>query len=217
MVQDLERDLRAKLSGRLPGLAAQLALSPRPRYGWKPGYLPPDCRTAAGLLLVYPAADSPHVVLTVRASELPHHAGQVSLPGGAVERGETIEEAALREAEEEVGIRPAAVRVLGRLSPLHIPVSGFALHAVVGVTDGRPPLRPEPGEVERILEVPVDTFRDASLLGRFTREYRGRPYEVPFFGLGPDRLWGATAMVLSEFLWLLGIRLDPWGDGGGAG
>ena len=83
---------------------------------------------AAALLLLYPLDDAPHVLLTVRAGRLTQHGGQVSLPGGGVEGTETVRDAALREATEEVGIDTAGVRILGALSTLYIPVSDFALH-----------------------------------------------------------------------------------------
>jgi 8-oxo-dGTP pyrophosphatase MutT (NUDIX family) len=206
----LEQQLRVRLAGSLPGHEAQLLLSPRPRLGWTPGRVPPDTRPGAALLLLYPRDDEAYLVLTVRDSRLPHHAGQVALPGGAVEAGESIEDAALREAQEEIGVPGTEVRVVGRLSPLHIPASGYVLTAVVGIVDRRPPLRPEPGEVERILEVPLESFHDPQRLQLETRQFRGRDYEVPYFELEGEKLWGATAMVIGEFLWLLGVRPDPW-------
>ena len=102
----------------LPGVEAQLRMAPQPRGGWKPGFAPDAARIAAALLLLFPASGRAAVLLTKRASALPNHAGQVSLPGGAVNPGESIEGAALREAEEEVGLVRADVRVIGRLTPL---------------------------------------------------------------------------------------------------
>jgi 8-oxo-dGTP pyrophosphatase MutT (NUDIX family) len=89
-------------------------------------------RPAAALLLIYPHEDVWHVPLTVRGSGLRHHTGQVSLPGGRLDAGESIEQAALREAHEEVGVRPSEVEVLGRLTSLPVFVSGHMLHPVVG-------------------------------------------------------------------------------------
>src|SRR5207245_442143 len=116
--------------GTLPGVAAQALLAPVPRRDWPSGFDPAHIRNAAGLLLLFPRDDQAHVVLTVRAGTLGRHSGQVSLPGGVIEPGETFEHAALREAHEEVALTPGGVRVLGALTPLDIPVSGFRLHPV---------------------------------------------------------------------------------------
>lgn len=198
-----ETALRDALT-RLPGLEAQLAMAPRPRPGWDPLRPPPGLRDAAALLLLYPHATAWHVPLTVRGSRLRKHTGQISLPGGAVDPGESFETTALREASEELGVVPAAVRVLGRLTPLHISVSGYMLHPVVGVTDARPAFTPHEWEVERLLEVPLAVLRDPAAR-REEKEVQmsggsPRTWEVPYFDLDGERLWGATAMVMAEFL-----------------
>ena len=134
----IEEDIRDALDQPLPGSDAHLTLAPRPRRGWHPGQIPPGARTAAALVLLYPLAEEPHLLLTVRAGQLAQHAGQVSFPGGGLEPNETIDEAALRETQEEVGVDPNLVRLIGALSPLYIPVSDFALHPIVGVTHAPP-------------------------------------------------------------------------------
>jgi len=208
---ELESALELALAGPLPGHLAQERLSPRPRVGWEPGYVPDDARIGAALLLLFPNGDAEAtLVLTLREAGLSKHAGQVSLPGGAAEAGESLVQAALRETHEEVGVRPEAVRILGGLSPLYIPVSDFALHPFVAVTDARPAFVRDPREVARILEVPLREAMDPSNLTVVRREFRGRPYDVPYLGVEGERVWGATAMILAEFLALLGHRPDPW-------
>lgn len=196
--------VEAALRDPLPGGSGHELMAPIPRPGWTRDLIPPGARLAGGLLLLFPLRDRPHVLLTVRSRDLPNHKGQVSLPGGTLEAGEIPRDAALREAHEEAGIDPAHVRVLGELSPLYIPVSGFTLHPFVGAATERPAFRAEPGEVDRLLEVPLDRLRDPACLGRDERELLGRTRRVRYFDVEGERVWGATAMVLAEFLCLIG-------------
>lgn len=200
----LETTLRERLAGTLPGLEAQLRFMPTPpRTGWKPGEFPSDARLAAGLLLLYPGDRGPSLALTVRASGLRRHAGQISLPGGATDAGETLVQAALREAHEEIGVDPARVRIVGELTPVHVLVSGFTLHPVVGVTDERPDFRPAANEVEAVIEVSIDDLQDASNIRQGTRTREGIAIEYPYFDLRGHHVWGATAMILGEFICVL--------------
>jgi 8-oxo-dGTP pyrophosphatase MutT (NUDIX family) len=206
--------LNAALKSPLPGFTAQLRMAPRPRPGWYPGEIPEGLREGAGLVILFPVGDQLHTVLTVRHDKLPQHAGQVSFPGGAREPDEALTEAALREGEEEVGLDPRSLRVLGCLSPLHIPASGFVLHPVVAHAHDRPALRPADGEVERILEVRIKDLRDPARIRAERRLLQDRYYDVPYFDVDGEKVWGATAMVLAELLWLLGTPPDPWGPDG---
>jgi 8-oxo-dGTP pyrophosphatase MutT (NUDIX family) len=223
--------LEKGLDRELPGPAAQDRLAPRPRRNWAPGFNPARARNAAGLVLVFPKqeektgetaknaekdislrspraprffpdGDRAHIILTVRASAL-RHGGQVSLPGGVVDAGETFEQAALREAHEEVALPLDRVRVLGPLTPLDIPVSGFRLHPIVAVQLSRPRLTPSDGEVARILEIGVDDLLNPEYFVTTERERDGVAFSVPAFRVAGVEIWGATAMVLAEFLALL--------------
>jgi 8-oxo-dGTP pyrophosphatase MutT (NUDIX family) len=198
--------LESAFRSPLPGLAAQETLAPVPRREWPRNFNLADIRHAAGLLLLFPLNDQAHVVLTVRADSLVRHGGQISMPGGVVEPGETVAQAALREAHEEVSLDSARVTVLGALTPVDIPVSGFRLHPVVAAADHRPALHPSDGEVSRILEIPVAAFLDPASFGRRTMMREGRALLVPAFLVEGVEIWGATAMALTEFLWLLGWR-----------
>ena len=221
--------LETGLRTGLPGPAAHARLAPVPRGAWPEGVTPARIRDAAALLLVFPkektaedaesaeksdslrAQRSPrffpsaaaHIILTVRADSV-RHGGQVSLPGGVVDPGETFEQAALREAHEEVALPLDEMRVLGALTPLDIPVSGFRLHPIVAVNPGRPVLTPSDGEVARILEVGVDELLNPAHFVTSTRVRAGVMVTVPSFRVAGVEIWGATAMVLAEFLALLG-------------
>ncbi len=204
----IETRLRAALDDPTPRPDVHAALAPRPRRGWRAGVVPAPTRPAAALVLLYPIDARVHLVLTRRAVTLGRHAGQISLPGGAVDAHETIEAAALREAREEIGVE-AAPRVVGPLTALHIPVSNFALHPVLAVTDRRPRFAAAAAEVAHILEVPVD---ELCVAGSRRRGWGWRGTEmiaVPYFEVQGERVWGATAMVLGELIHLLGVRGAP--------
>jgi 8-oxo-dGTP pyrophosphatase MutT (NUDIX family) len=181
-------------------------MAPHPRREWPPDFNPTNVRQAAGLLLLFPVADEAHVILTVRSDRLGRHSGQVSLPGGVAEPGETYEQAALREAHEEVALPPTAVHVLGALTPIDIPVSGFRLHPIVGAMDQRPMLTPAHGEVARILEVALADLSAPSRQTSIVVDREGRQIVAPAFEVLGTTIWGATAMVIAELLTLLGWR-----------
>jgi 8-oxo-dGTP pyrophosphatase MutT (NUDIX family) len=201
---DVLARLQVGLARPLPGAAAQAPMAPRPRGNWPPAFNPAHIRHAAGLLLVFPIGGDAHIVLTVRAGTLGRHGGQVSLPGGVVEPGESFERTALREAHEEVALAPDQVRVLGALTPLDIPVSGFRLHPIVAAATVRPQLTPSDGEVALILEVAVADLWDPGRRISIARVRDERELVVPAFDVAGVEIWGATAMVLAEFLAVLG-------------
>lgn len=207
---DVTGRLALALEGSARPIDAQRRFSPRLRDGSVVPRHPAE-RQAAALLLLFPRDGHAHLVLTLRASHLPHHADQVSLPGGRMEPDETIEAAALREAQEEIGLDPAVVCVLGRLTPMFIPVSGFTLHVVVGSTPAPPTLSPEPGEVAAVLDVSLDDLRDPSRIETAVWTRDGREIQVPYFvTANGHQVWGATAMALAELLALAGYDVDPW-------
>jgi 8-oxo-dGTP pyrophosphatase MutT (NUDIX family) len=200
--------LRRALTQPLPGLDAQLRMAPRFDEGAPPRVAEADFRPAAALLLLYPLDDRWHVPLTVRGAALRHHTSQVSLPGGRIDPGESPEAAALREAEEELAILPGDVEVLGRLTPLPIGVSRHLLHPIVAVAPRRPAFRVAEPEVERLIEAPLERLQDPAAVGHEQRPYSQPPHtmmHVPYFDVCGVRVWGATAMVLAEFLMLTSL------------
>jgi 8-oxo-dGTP pyrophosphatase MutT (NUDIX family) len=205
-MRNLPELLRRRLASPLPGFDAQVRMSPRPRLGADSGVDVTSLRPAAALLLIYPYEDAWHMPLTLRGSNLRHHTGQVSLPGGRLDPGESVEQGALREAHEEIGVMPADVDVLGRLTPLPVYVSGHLLTPVIGFTSDRPHFNLHSHEVERLIEVPVGLLREP---GRVLWEERTRilppqgVMKVPYFDVPDAHVWGATAMVLAEFVALL--------------
>ena len=155
-----------------------------------------------------------HIVLTVRADTLGRHGGQVSLPGGVVEPGESFERAALREAHEEVALAPEHVRVLGALTPLDIPVSGFRLHPIVAVAAGAAAV--DAGR-RRSRADPRSRGRRALWIRRGRSRSRGcataARWRCRRSPSPASKIWGATAMVLAEFLTLLGWKPEATAEG----
>lgn len=205
--------IRRALSLPRPGLTAQLLMCPRPRT---PGVTAPArYRDGGVLLLLYPRNGSLHLVLTRRCDHLSAHAGQISLPGGLQEpHDRSLIETALRETQEELGLDTAGLELLGPLTPLEIPVSGYRIHPWVAYSPTAPAFDPDPDEVAELLEVRLSDLLDPLLAGVETRPIRGYQVEVPFYRLGAHKVWGATAMVLSEFLAL--VREAQKGAGVGA-
>lgn len=157
-------------------------------------------RPSAVLVPLFDAGDGPEVVLTRRARHLRDHRGEVSFPGGRIEPGETPVAAALREAEEEVALDPAAVTVIGELDQLATLASRSVIAPVVGRLEGRPVLMAAAGEVDRILHVPLaellrdDTYREE----RWGSDIGVR--SIHFFELDDETIWGATARMLVQLL-----------------
>ena len=173
-----------------------------------PEEIPQDARESGVLLLLQedPArTEEPHIIFIERTEDRSAHSRQIAFPGGRREIGDaSLMETALREAEEEIGIDRSQVKIVGALTPLYIPVSNFMVYPFVGITGKNVPLVPQPSEVARIIPVPV-----SSLFAESTRIHttvsppsaKGETLEVPAYQLpnsGP-LVWGATAMMLSEF------------------
>ena len=187
-----------------PGLDAQLMMMPHPRPGNRIySEVEDSCLKAGVLILLYPLKDRLHVVFTRRTDRVDFHQAQISFPGGQQEQDESFKEAAVREAHEEVNIPPDSIRILGELTPLYIPPSNYCVYPVVAVADERPDFHPSEHEVEEVIEVPLDHLLNAENIQREKWHYKGRDIEVPFYFFKGDKIWGATAMILSELIELL--------------
>lgn len=191
--------LRARLRAPLPGLETFMQMAPQnPHHRRVDVARQNGCREGSVLLLLYPLRAEPFVVLTERSASLRNHAGQISLPGGRIEPGETPEQGALREAWEELGIVAEAVDVLGRLSQFYIPPSNFCLTPVVAATHRRPDFVPHDAEVAAFLEVPMVHFVGPDNRHHETRLIAGEPRRAPYYAFDGHKIWGATAMILTE-------------------
>ena len=184
-----------------PGYTAQEKMIPIPRIGHRPADAPGlSFSQAAVLLLLYIKNGGLHLVFTRRSGQVRHHQDQISFPGGAKEKDEELDRTALRETREELGVRPEEVALLGKLSPLYVPPSGFCIYPFVGVALTRPHFFPSDEEVAEIIEVPIAHLLEDQTVQREEWKIRGRPVEVPFYQYEDWKIWGATAMILSEFL-----------------
>ena len=196
-------DIRAALKKPLPGLAAQIKLAPEYRMESLRATPPADARPAGVLILLYPHNGAWHIPLMKRVEDGLVHSGQISLPGGSQEPGESLRQTALREACEEIGAACTEIDVLGQLSTIYIPPSNFLVTPTVGCVEQRPDFRCDPREVAELIEVPLSTLFDRAVIKREPWSLRGLTVDVPFYQIGHHKVWGATAMILSEFSMLL--------------
>jgi len=203
MMGDLLEQLADRLQAPLPGPMEGTRFAPQNRTWPSACTIPDGARSAAVLLLLYPADGCWHLPLTLRPQHLPDHAGQVSLPGGAVELNESTRQAAVRELHEEIGAEDAELEMLGRLSPIYVHVSNFRVDPHVAVCHRRPRFVPNPAEVDEILEVPLAHLLDPANLSSHERHANGHTYRAPHFAWGSHRIWGATCLILGELVTLL--------------
>ena len=196
--------LKERLNKPLPGLAAQLNMVPDPRPGnMVYTEVQDSCKRAGILVLLYFKGTHVFVVLTRRTDLVEHHQAQISFPGGRQEEGETFEQTALRETNEELGIQPLAIQILGQLTPLYIPPTNYCIYPVVARMKEQPQFKPSPYEVAEVLEIPLNYLFDPQTNRRERWTLHGMDVEVPFYFFENHKIWGATAMVLAEFVEIL--------------
>lgn len=182
--------------------SAQKKMNPATRESHRLPGKPGQVRLGGVLLLLYPYHGELRLVLTRRRDDLNTHAGQMSFPGGQHEPQETLLMTALRETEEEIGISDDSLEVIGELTPLYIPPSDFEVHPFVACycNGSRPTFSPSPQEVAGIYEVPLRHFFDPSSRGEQPWDFRGQSITVPYYAVKEHKVWGATAMMISELL-----------------
>jgi 8-oxo-dGTP pyrophosphatase MutT (NUDIX family) len=200
---ELAAALTQALTRGISGRSASRAMAPDMAYGRHHGPVPDGARKAAVLIVVEPTASGWSLPTIVRPATMKAHAGQVSLPGGMVEAGETAIQTALREFHEELGADPAKLQVLGTLAPIFVFISNFVVTPVVAISPQPLTLTPSPDEVAEVLPVPlvrlVDPACRSSLLIR-----RGElAFLAPCFDIAGRQIWGATSLILAEFAALL--------------
>ncbi len=200
MNAELPDRLVERLQRPLPGWRAQARFQPELSFGRHRGPAPVGARPAAVLVLLYPQSEQWHVPLMLRPMHMPDHGGQVSLPGGMIEAGESSQQAALREYTEELGASAKDLHVLGQLSPLYLFASNFQITPWIASTDAAPAWQPSQREVERLLEVPVSHLLDPANTGHVERRQRGLAFRAPCFKWQSERIWGATSMILAELV-----------------
>ena len=207
LIEDLARILATTDLEDLPGSAAQRHMAPSNRtLTPEPGVTP---RQSAILMLLYPSIEEGEreieMLFTVRAPTLGHHSGEISFPGGGAECVDnTLRQTALREVEEELGIPPGAIHILGKLTPLYIPPSRNLVHPFVGWMPALPPLDPDPREVAEVLRAPLAHLLDPQNIGVHAWRRNGRMHTAPCYQIDHrEPIWGATAMMLSELLALI--------------
>jgi len=199
--------IKQRLQAPLPGLDAQLLMAPEFR---KEEILNRDSKQrpkkSAVLLLLNPFSESLGIILTKRSSALKVHRGQVSFPGGRVDAiDENTIETALRETEEEIGISSEKIQIIGKLSNLFIPPTHFDVRPIVGVLKEKPIYKINPDEVEEVVEVPLLQLLDSKNIKRkvFYTSTSGINRTAPYYDVMGLEVWGATAMILSEFVELI--------------
>lgn len=202
--QFVER-LSKRLKEPLPGRMAQEIMAPRPinerRFQEDPNN---PARPGGVMVLLYPDNDEIYLPLTKRPVYAGAHSGQVSFPGGKVEKMDRdIIHTALRETEEEIGVANDSIEVIGQLSELFIVASNFKVYPSVGILKSKPEFVPDPREVTHVLTPSLTGLRD--LEKRSTKTMHFPPYSIesPYFDVEGEVVWGATAMIISELIHLV--------------
>ena len=195
--------LKRELALPLPGMNVQLRMTSNRRVREMMEFRKPgQAIKSSVLVLLFPGKENaqPTFVVTLRPTYEGIHSGQISLPGGRFElTDENLIQTALRETDEEIGVTPAEVTIIGQLTELYIPPSNYLVQPYVGFTSGSPVFHPQPKEVEQIIEIPVRQLLDEQNVVEKEISVAGIQFSTPSFVIDGTTIWGATAMILNEF------------------
>lgn len=202
MLEELAQKLEQGLKGPLPGKEAHKKMSAAVRkpadfkFDWSD---PP--RLGAVLILLYPENGRIYLPLMRRSEYGGVHSGQISLPGGKMEKQDTdLVQTALREAQEEIGIPEGDVTILGKLTPLFVYASNFDILPVVGFIGSKPIFKPDEREVVEVISADLIDLANQEEVKTTELSVRNYIIEAPYYDINNQIVWGATAMILSEFL-----------------
>ncbi|MFN5325525.1 MAG: NUDIX hydrolase [Bacteroidota bacterium] len=199
--EPLHIQLRFSFQGPLPGEEAQSIMAPVGRPSTESMLLKyPNHRKSAVMMLIFPdEIGVAHTVFMERAHDGSLHSGQIGFPGGGLEHADPSPmHAALREFEEEVGVSESHIEVIGPLTPLFIPASRFMVYPFVGIVHHTPVFTPDPVEVQSLIQTPIKELLTFEIeQGSFPTSYG--TLQAPCYRLNEHKLWGATAMIVSEF------------------
>lgn len=197
---DLEiiNSLKKILKNPLPGLPAQLKMAP----SFRPSIVPEKVPNLAGvLILIYKSMDNFTTVFMKRPDYDGIHSGQISFPGGKKEpKDKNILATALRETEEEFGIPQNKIEILGNLTPLYIPVSKYQVFPFVGFIKDKPVFSIDRKEVAYLIEAEISFLQNKGIRKNEMQIHGKYSGNVPYFDIKGEKIWGATAMILSEFI-----------------
>jgi len=199
-------NLSAELFKNLPGRDVQYQMAPDDRLDLlNKQPTNKNTRESAVLLLIYKKNNTPFSILTKRAEYNGHHSGQISFPGGKFEpfKDKTFLDTAIRETHEEIGIKIKKTNILGKLTPLYIPISNIMVYPYVAFCNNNLIFKADNKEVSRIIE-----YKLLDLLNPKTKkidiiEKDGTKIKYPYFNISNQKVWGATAMILNEFIYLI--------------
>lgn len=204
----LSQKLQIRFLNNLPGKDEQWRMRVTSDKSYNFDNTEEDAIQSAVLILLYEENGVICFTLTERTQTVEHHRGQISLPGGARETDEKLSSTAIRETQEEIGIYAYDVDLIGALSPLFVPVTGFIINPFVGIINANFDPQPAPEEVETVISVHVNELLNDDNELQEKRNLRGYDMNIPYFLLSGHKVWGATAMILSEFKTVLKEAMD---------